>query len=64
MHQILHFVNENIIILQVTGAGIGGITVIELGISLGLKILIGAITAAYMIWKWRVEYKKHQKENT
>lgn len=63
LQNLSHVITDNWILLEITSVTIGSLTALEMVINLGLKILIGAISATYLIWKFKVEYKKHKKEN-
>ncbi len=56
------FAQENSTLLEISGAGLGAITALEIAVSWGMKIVIGVIAGSYMIWKWRKEAKKYKKE--
>lgn len=60
----LEFIHNHIDILQVLGAGAGGVGVLFLDIEFILKLLLTSLSGGYIIWKWRVEYLKNKKENS
>lgn len=56
------FINNHVDVLQIISAGAGGIGVLFMNIEFILKLLLATASLGYILWKWRVEYKKNKEQ--